>query len=452
VARHSPNSQLVALLVEARWSSGELARAVNALGTVYGIALCYDRTSVAHWLTGSRPRPPVPDLAAQALSRRCERHVTAADTGLSSSSTSQAPLVPEPHQEVSPVFRLSALCKDDMDPARRAVLTRTVYGLGAIILPTWSEPPPPPALRPRGHRASQADAARLREMTRTFARLHALYGGGHARTALAAYLAEDVSLLLTASAPAALHSQLLSLGAQLTHQLASMTVDAGQHGLAQRYYRISLSLARESAGRATYAITLRAMSGQALELGHVRHAAELAEVAVATGHREAPAVRAYLLSQHALTQATHLRTDAALSLLDQAEREHDGSTNTPGPFTSYPRSGLDYHRARTLSALGRHTEALSAWQAALRHRSPAERKPYSLTQARIAEALLAVRQVEGACDHWGVFLDHYPHLRSAKADLALTTLIQQLGSFPRLASAAGVRKRALAVRHQAIRA
>ncbi len=58
--RRVANAWLGDLLAEAGWSGAELARAVNALGTLHGLALRYDRTAVAHWLSGTRPRRPVP--------------------------------------------------------------------------------------------------------------------------------------------------------------------------------------------------------------------------------------------------------------------------------------------------------------------------------------------------------------------------------------------------------
>lgn len=76
MARRQPNEPLAALLVEARWSAGELARAVNALGEAHALTLRYDRASVAHWIKGSRPRAPVPEFVAGALSRHTCRLVT----------------------------------------------------------------------------------------------------------------------------------------------------------------------------------------------------------------------------------------------------------------------------------------------------------------------------------------------------------------------------------------
>ncbi|GFN09273.1 hypothetical protein Smic_78290 [Streptomyces microflavus] len=76
------NTRLAALQQEARWTNGDLAREVNRLGTLHGLRLAYDRTAVAHWLSGTRPRPPVPELVAEVLSHRLGQLVTPEWTGL----------------------------------------------------------------------------------------------------------------------------------------------------------------------------------------------------------------------------------------------------------------------------------------------------------------------------------------------------------------------------------
>lgn len=82
MAKRDPNGRLRTLLIEARWSGQDFARAVNGIAAEAGLTLSYDRTSVSHWLAGTRPPAHVVDLAAEALSRRTGRRIAAADTGL----------------------------------------------------------------------------------------------------------------------------------------------------------------------------------------------------------------------------------------------------------------------------------------------------------------------------------------------------------------------------------
>ncbi|NJQ17646.1 hypothetical protein HCN52_22585, partial [Streptomyces bohaiensis] len=101
--RRHPNERLRALLREADWTQEALARAVNALGAEIGCPLRYDRTAVAHWLSGTQPRTPAPQLAAEALSRRIGRPVSPQAAGF----TAPAPEAPSP----DPAVGFADLCR-----------------------------------------------------------------------------------------------------------------------------------------------------------------------------------------------------------------------------------------------------------------------------------------------------------------------------------------------------
>lgn len=88
---HPTNTSLRALLDEADWSYGALARAVNAVGAELGMQLRYDRSAVAHWLSGTKPRPAVRKLIAEALSRRLGRATSLPDTGFPDAPTLTSP-------------------------------------------------------------------------------------------------------------------------------------------------------------------------------------------------------------------------------------------------------------------------------------------------------------------------------------------------------------------------
>src|SRR5271170_895332 len=83
-SQRRPNRRLRVLLADSAWSGQDLAAAVNHIGRESGLTTQYDRTAVAHWLTGTTPRMPVPALIAEAFSRRLGRTVTAAQAGFDS--------------------------------------------------------------------------------------------------------------------------------------------------------------------------------------------------------------------------------------------------------------------------------------------------------------------------------------------------------------------------------
>ncbi|MFJ1747371.1 hypothetical protein ACIOJD_14155 [Streptomyces sp. NPDC088116] len=447
MARQQPNQRLASLLNEADWNQADLARAVNDLGAAQGLPLRYDRTSVAHWLTGSRPRPPVPDLVALAFSRRSGRLVTTEETGLARPRrTADAPLLRQQPETGDVMDQLAALCRADADPARRAVLADSAYSLATPAAPAW-DPGRPSAVRLRaaGSRATIADVQRLHRMTLVFADLLERHGGAHARSALTAYLAEDTSSLLAAPASPAMRRELFTVAGQLTHLIARMSMDAGYHSLAQRYFTTALGLAGEADDRRLYSITLRAMSLQAVFLGFRVHAAHLADAAVDTaGPRTDPSTRAFLLSQRALTHAHAQHRHEAFRDLTAAEAEQARATSPPGPFTSYPRPGLDYQRGRSLLALGEAAQAAQALTVAVEARADDRHRSRALTHARLAETLISLGRLEESCVHWNAFLDHYPSLRSAGADQALRLLRKSLRGFRRQPHAAAVLRRARA--------
>ncbi|MEU4272602.1 hypothetical protein [Streptomyces sp. NPDC026092] len=441
MARREANGLLAALLGEADWTGGELARAVNGLGTAQGLRLRYDRTSVAHWLTGSRPRPPIPDLVAAAFSRRVGRLVLAAETGLAAPERSWESLLAPGAASV--VGGLITLCRAEARPEPRAFLARSGYALTALALPSWRSPPAAQPVTPAVsgfRRPVPEDVQLLQEMARVYAALSRSHGGAHARSALAAYIGDDVSRLL-GGAPGVgqLHDDARVAVAQLVHVLAVMTGDAGREGLAQRYFSHALALAHQAGDRRQYAITLRAMSSQALRLLHHRRADELAHAAL-TVHGEPgdPTVLSFLLVQRALTSAHRGERLVALADLAAAERRHERAVHEGAPFVAYPPSGLHYQRAEVFLALGDDAEGRAALRSALAHRPPGDHRQVALTHARLAESLLGVGHLEEACGHWSRFLDRYPHLHSRQVDRSLSELVRRLRPHQRQRHAAAV--------------
>ncbi|MGY9067426.1 hypothetical protein [Streptomyces sp. CAS3] len=446
MAHRHVNGRLVALLREADWTNGELAHAVNTLGAAEGLSLRYDRTSVAHWISGTRPRPPVPDLVAAAFTQRTGRLVIVEDTGFFPQAYERDPL-PGTDPRHSALTELIALCRQDCDPVQRAALTSATFRIA---------PPPPPSpaplpdtLAPPLLPAAEADLAMLECVIFVAARSTGLFGGRHARSALAQYLADDISSQSGHALGTRLAPVWLTRTAQLTHLLALKTDDTGHSGLAQQYFRTALALAGTGGDRVQYAITLRAMSCQAARLGHTAIAHTHAEHALAAAKDLAgPNALAYLLAQRAHTYALQQDGRHALADLDTAAQlyEPHGTVSgpRPQPFASYPRAGLEYQQALVLLQLREHERAIAHLTHSFGHRAPSERRSIALTHALMADALLSVGRLDEACAHGHRFLDEIAPLDSARAHQSLSNLCSRLTPHQRAPAAAALLDRARA--------
>lgn len=420
--RRIPNHQLRELLADAGWTGEALAKAVNALGAEAHLPLRYQRSSVTHWLSGVRPRSPVPQFVAEAFSRRLGRSVTVAETGLD--GTTQVTEQPVRWSVVDPADELDLL----VDAVRGGHASHTdVYRLAALRVPPWSQVTsggprldPVPRQVDRVSRA-QVDAARL--MLPLFSDADSAFGGRYGRAALSAYLGRTIAPWLHASASPAVHRDLLVVGARLAYLCGFMNFDEQFHGVAQRYYLTCLRMATEAADATTYALGLRALSVQARLLGHHRQAVDLAEGAVRAGPRATPPqTRAFLFGQLAVAHAAAGDRRAALTNLAVAKRYvDDGATDRP-LLGAYHLASFAHQQAAVVACLGDRRGAAKALTVAIRRRPGSERRSRAIMLARLAEFQAADGQIELACRTWTEFLADYPHIQSARADAALANL------------------------------
>jgi len=368
-----PNSRLRALIDETEWTQDGLARLVNAVGAEIGLRLRYDRTSVAHWLAGSRPTERVVPLVCEALSRRTRRTITPDQAGFSL----RAPSLPS---------------------SRTGRLDELLRGLTATVpyRPRDAWPSAPAAfgssLRAEaGH--GEPDAVAF------FTHTLVIQGGGFARETLRVYLTEVMCRRLRESRGAA-RSRARAEASQLTLLLGRMYADDAQHGAAQRCYLLAWELAASAGCREPAVIAVRTLSTQAYTLGHVRVADGAARAAARTAESAPPAVRGFAQAQLAVTAASRGdRTEAmrALSLAEAAV----GTRTGPGcpAFDSYGRGDFEYQRAETLLALGDTREATRALESALAARAADDRRGTAMTRVRLATVLLAQGRMEEAHRH-----------------------------------------------------
>jgi transcriptional regulator with XRE-family HTH domain len=408
---HVPNTALRTLLAEAGWTQQALARAVNAIGGEVGERLYYDRTAVAHWLTGSCPNARVLPLACEALSRRLGRAVTPADAGF-------LPLAHEtpgdgPHAASSrPGHALSDLLRGASTsvPYRPAAATPGRWvtdggtGQGGGML---TRPPETGAV----------EAARA--AVRFFAHVLDAHGGGYAPGTLRAYLIEVVAPSLQAvdsrDCP-----QLYAEAARLVLLLGLMEADELRHGAAQRCYLMARDLAAESRDQAVWVLVAGTMSAQASGLGHRRVADAAARAAVRGARGASPAVLAFAEAQLAVTRAGFGDREGATRALAAAESALHGADGRGYPFDGYPLDGspqaaLELRRAEALSALGDTPGVVRALERTLASRGAEDRWSTVLTRVRLASVLLSAGRLDEAARHEQALSDESTALCSAAA-------------------------------------
>ncbi|MFE4670789.1 hypothetical protein ACFRI7_39055, partial [Streptomyces sp. NPDC056716] len=279
MSSQQPNARLARLLEEAGWNASHLAHDVSSVASEHGHDMIVNRSTATRWLSGAHPRPPAPAYILEALSRRLGRPLAAADAGLT-----RAPVrIPHWSWEADPVRHLAKLTHSQLDPDRGNIPGADVYSLAALAVPEWEDLLSRSTARRAGvmagRRVGRAEVEALKSMTAVFATSTGTFGGGHARNALTAYLADDVTPWLLAGASDHIHRQLLTRTAQLTILLGNMCADDGHSALGQHYHRTAAHLAAEAEDPHTYTIAIRALASHALDLGHPQPSLALTEQA-----------------------------------------------------------------------------------------------------------------------------------------------------------------------------
>ncbi|MEU4833926.1 hypothetical protein [Streptosporangium sp. NPDC023615] len=384
------NTALAAAIEAAGWTRTQTARHINAVATENGVPLHYDHSTVGHWLTGTTPRPEGICAGTEAFRRGLRRpDLVPGDLGWPEVA-GLAEAADDPWQG-DVVARLTALGEDDM-LRRRTVLTAGAFSLAGLAAP------PASSARVSARRGGAGDAARIRDTARRFGDLDDLYGGGHARHAVAAYLVHDVAPLLQGTAGRA-RPNLFRAAAELTYLAAYMAMDAGANGLALRYHVQTVRLADEAGDRVLRATSLRSMAVQARELGHDREALVLADAAAsALGGRAPGRTVAWVTGMQAEAHAGVANRQDALTLLRRTEAQLERVDSSPEvEWTgNYRRESLAHQTGLALTALGDHVAAAEHYAASTGSRRPVERRTRALVGLRCARAYLRAGDAERA--------------------------------------------------------
>ncbi|WP_329364563.1 hypothetical protein OG896_11050 [Streptomyces sp. NBC_00669] len=264
------------------WSQPRLVSELRRRAQSSGQALPADasvKRRLASWENGHS----VPDefyglLLAGALD------LGAAELGLSPSGVRDGSLLetrypPSPEAAISTVDQLWRADLHGYEPLLNAAPSEPAWSDASLRWLVAPEPAPLTAEGRTGARVGLTDVAVIKSTGDTFAMLDDRFGGEHARHAVVQYLSHDVAPLLHGRYADNVGRALFSTVAEVTLLSAWMSYDAGQHGLAQRYFLQALRFAQDSGDRRLAGSILSAMSHQATFLGHFTQAATLARAA-----------------------------------------------------------------------------------------------------------------------------------------------------------------------------
>ncbi|MER5641586.1 hypothetical protein ABT095_32170 [Kitasatospora sp. NPDC002227] len=428
------NQQLEAAITDANLTFDALARGVVRAAAEAGVQLRTNPSTVHKWLRGAEPDGETARFICEALFRKTGRIYTPADIGLRSVEESDPGLGltigPDPVDVLARVWRA------DLD--RRKFLAASAFSVAAMHLPLEyvRESAQRTAAIRSGAVAGKAEVAAVRDMISMFTELDERHGGQHGRSALIQYLRSDVAALCRGSFRT--HEdrrQLLSAAAVGVHLAGWKAYDAGEQGLAQRYYHQSYALAVESEVVGHDAFVLRTLAQQGMKLRHPSQTFALSETALSrvTGRLDAETEALFTITHAHGLAATNQRRPA-VQAVQRARDLLDAANGEDMPYWARSwgpaRATVNSRSAKVFSRLGDRKGAAENYAAAAANRPAAT---YARIQALdlVAQAKMELADggIEQACSTWNRALDSMDGVKSVRTRRAVQEMRKSLAQF-----------------------
>lgn len=321
---------------------------------------------------------------------------------------------------------------------RREFAKTALYSLGSLVVPLgdWQE------IAERGQRAAslggavgQGELDAVRRMVASFTSADELFGGGHARIAVVAYLSTDVASYLRGSFPSAEHRRgMFSAAAELAYLAGWKSFDSGNHGVAQRYYLASLRLANEADDGPLAGFVLRAMAHQAVDLGRDSACVQLASSALDwSKSKGTPGASALFTVVKARGFAAERHGRAATESLKDAEKLLSTVDWDAEPQwirrMGFGEPSLANQTAQALRDLGDFTEAERQFRRSIVTRDgSSHRRIHALTLANLADVQFTRGRLAEACRNWSLSMQDMQGLHSGRAHRSVLNLRRRIGS------------------------
>ncbi|MFD9818799.1 tetratricopeptide repeat protein [Streptomyces violascens] len=422
---HTRNTALAEVLAETGWSQTQAAAAFVRVALESGERdlAGVSRSHIAMWVKGTRPSGAAPHILCETLSRKVGRRVTLAEIGLAGPT---GPSASRSDWGVDPLTLLAELGSEDLDMHRRKMLAASAYSVAGLALPpaTWWESAPAVAKgrQPLSSRtATTEDIDDLRDLTNYFSARDQQHGGGRGRRALVGYLREEaVPLLSRHFTTEEMRRATYSAVAEMTYLAGWMAFDASEHRTAQRYLTLAARVAAEADNGPLSGHILRALAHQAVDLGHSRHALDLASASMTSDRygQAVPRERALLSIVHARALAASGDRAGSLGAITRAERDlsQADTGEAPNRVGFFQEASLAHETACALRDLGQQRDAEIHFQRSVATR---RRQLYARTHSVTLGYLGAVQVKQGrldeACSTWNQALDAMSGIHSGRA-------------------------------------
>ncbi|MCZ2526925.1 hypothetical protein [Streptomyces sp. HB2AG] len=331
-----------------------------------------------------------------------------------------------------------SLGRDELE--RRRFLTTAAYSVGALALPPErrAEAAERASRAARGALVGAAEIEVVRDVTSAFSRADERLGGSTGRAAVVQYLVSDVASYCQGRfADSDTRRSMFGAAAELAYLAGWKAHDAGQDGLAQRYYLRSYRLAEVADPDAHAGYVLRILAHQAFDTGH-GGAAECVPLAEAAHRRMRGRVgpETETLVHLTLARAHAHRGEArpAVAAIARAERLLDRARPDRAPrwagLGGPAEARLTNQAGKALQALGDLRAAEAQFQRSARCWDPvAYPRIHALTLADLAVVQSARGLVEEACENWGGALDRMEGVDSARTRKAVEDMRSRLAVF-----------------------
>lgn len=431
----APNQRLRDLISESCLTYEALAKAVRRVAAECGVELATNKGMIRHWLNGVVPQETTARFLAAALSRHLGRLLTSADLGLPSPDAAEDDTMGLSLGE-DPIDALVPMWRAELD--RRTFLTSSAYSVAAAALPLdyVQEVADRSAAARTGHIVGMAEVRAVRDMVRMFSEMDERHGGRHGRSALVQYLRDDVAPLCRAR----FHNEemrrsMLSAASRGVHLLGWKSYDAGQQGLAQRYYLQSYALAVESGITGQDGFVMRTMAMQGLKLHRPEHCQGLAETGLNRAKGKVDnATMALFRVVHAHTLAKSGQRRAAVAEADRARELLAADKGDETPFWALawgpPAASVYSRTAKVYETLGDFSAAAGQYaRAATARPATTYARIVSLDLVAGAEMQLKRGRIEEACATWNRAIDHMDGVQSMRTRRAVKNMRKNLARF-----------------------